>query len=105
MKAILTSDDTDFSANKLGIIEPQNGMEILPDEMDLILVPMLICDKAGHRVGYGKGFYDRFLQLCRKDALKVAFSYFEPVDKIEDTSSFDVSLNLCITPQFIYEFE
>ena len=105
MKAILTNEETAFVQNEIGIAEPQNGIELLPDEIDLILMPMLVCDQSGNRIGYGKGFYDRFLPQCRKDALKIAFSYFEPVDKIEDASAFDVSLNLCITPQYIYEFE
>jgi 5-formyltetrahydrofolate cyclo-ligase len=61
-------------------------------------------DKKGYRVGYGRGFYDRFLSRCRKDCIKVGFSYFEPVDEIEDVCSLDVKLNYCITHEKFYIF-
>ncbi|HEX3024964.1 MAG TPA: 5-formyltetrahydrofolate cyclo-ligase [Chitinophagaceae bacterium] len=105
MKAVLTGDETDFFENSLGIIEPENGIEIDPTTIDLVLMPMLICDEAGNRIGFGKGYYDRFLIRCRKNVIKIAFSYFDPVDKIDDTNAFDVPLNFCITPRTIYEFE
>jgi len=105
MKAILVDASTEFHTNKWGIIEPIDGIELAPTQIDLVLVPMLICDKVGHRVGYGKGFYDRFLAQCRADVIKIGFSYFSPIDKIIDSSAFDVPLNYCITPDHIYEFE
>ena len=71
--------------------------------IDMVFVPLLIFDKQGYRVGYGKGFYDKYLAQCRVDCLKVGFSYFEPIE-IEGTREFDVPLNLCITPNSIYVF-
>jgi len=67
-------------------------------------VPLLAVDKKGYRVGYGKGFYDKFLPSCKKECLKIGFSYFEPVDEITDKDQFDVPLELCITPHNIYVF-
>lgn len=104
MYAVLVNDETDFVENKFGIPEPKNGEEIQPDEIDLVFVPLLAFDNQGYRVGYGKGYYDRFLKKCRQDVMTVGFSYFEAVDKIDDTHQFDVPLNYCITPQKIYEF-
>jgi 5-formyltetrahydrofolate cyclo-ligase len=69
-----------------------------------VLIPLLAFDRKGHRVGYGKGYYDRFLRTCRKDVVKIGFSYFDPVEKIEDASRYDVRLNYCITPNDIYRF-
>lgn len=89
--------------NSWGIPEPQFGEEITPAEIDLVLVPMLICDKKGHRVGYGKGFYDRFLKKCRPDCLFVGVNYFEPVDDIGDFHQDDIFLNWCITPNEKYQ--
>jgi 5-formyltetrahydrofolate cyclo-ligase len=73
-------------------------------EVDMILVPLLAYDLKGNRVGYGKGFYDRFLTNCRSGVQKVGLSYFEPLDFIEGTDSFDVMLNACINPEKIWRF-
>ncbi len=103
MKAMLVNDYSEFHLTEFGIEEPADGIETDPVDIDLVFVPMLICDKAGYRVGFGKGFYDRFLPKCRADVIKVGFSYFEPVDRIEDTDQFDIPLNFCITPQQVIE--
>lgn len=104
MKAIQVDEDTAFEQNQWGIYEPAGGNIIDPQELDLIFVPLLVADKNGYRVGYGKGYYDRFLQQCRDDVIKAGFSYFPPIEHIEDTHQFDVPLNYCITPDTIYEF-
>ena len=75
-----------------------------PTDLDLIFVPLLICDEQGFRVGYGKGFYDKFLAQCKSDAITLGFNYFSPIDKIQDTDEYDIPLNYCITPEHIYEF-
>ncbi len=104
MKVLLVDEHTDFCTNDFGIAEPGNGIEINAEDIDLMIIPMLICDRSGNRIGFGKGFYDRFLKNCSDNVIKIAFSYFEPVDKIDDISPFDVPLNYCITPHHIYEF-
>jgi 5-formyltetrahydrofolate cyclo-ligase len=100
----LVNDQTEFTTTAFGIEEPMNGKDIDAAAIDIVFVPMLIYDVQGYRVGFGKGFYDRFLPNCREDVLKVGFSYFEPVDKIDDANEFDIPLSLCITPEKIYEF-
>lgn len=104
MQARLTNDDTTFSINQWGIAEPTEGDWLLPTMIDLVLVPLLIFDLKGYRVGYGKGFYDKFLIQCNKNIITIGFSYFEPVAKISDTQPFDVPLTYCITPNKRYEF-
>lgn len=84
--------------NKWGIQEPQFGERTPPEDIDLVIVPLLAVDKDGHRVGYGKGYYDKFLSLCKPTCLKVGISLFEPIEKIEDVNEMDVALNTCITP-------
>ena len=105
MQAILVNEETNYQETAAGIIEPYDGCAMDPQELDLVLVPLLVCDKSGNRVGYGKGFYDRFLTKCRNDVVLLGFSYEDPIDKIEDASAFDIPLNFCITPDQIYEFE
>jgi 5-formyltetrahydrofolate cyclo-ligase len=104
MSAIMVDDETAFEENKYGITEPVDGEVIDPQEIDMVLVPLFAFDKNGNRVGYGKGYYDRFLKNCREDVILVGISYFEPVEKIDDTHDYDVPLNFCITPQNLYEF-
>jgi 5-formyltetrahydrofolate cyclo-ligase len=102
--SVIVDDDTVFKMNKYGIEEPVNGIDMFRTEIDMVIVPLLCFDKKGNRVGYGKGFYDRFLKTCRKDCLKVGFSYFEPVNQVEDVHKFDVKLDFGITPDAIYAF-
>ena len=90
--------------NKWGIPEPL-GNELVPESrIDMVLVPLLCFDRKGYRIGYGKGFYDRFLALCRDDCLKVGLSFFGPVEEIEDIEDYDVALDACVTPRKTHRF-
>jgi len=90
--------------NHYGIPEPKQVVEIDPKQIDLAFVPLLAFDEHGYRVGYGKGYYDRFLPECRKDALFIGLSFFPPIADLSDRQQFDIPLDLCITPERIYEF-
>ena len=85
-------------------MEPPGDIAILPKDIDMVFVPLLSFDKNGYRVGYGKGYYDKFLANCREDLVKVGFSFFEPVVKIEDVDGYDIPLNYCLTPENFYSF-
>lgn len=102
--SIIVNDSTPFVKNKYGIDEPMDGVDIFPEEIDLVIVPLLAFDKSGYRVGYGKGYYDKFLKECRSDVIKIGFSYFPPIPMIEDVNAFDVKLDYCVTPETFYEF-
>ncbi len=104
MISVVVDDDTVFKPNRFGIDEPEDGLDMFPEEIDLILVPLLAFDKHGYRVGYGKGYYDKFFKECREDVVKVGFSYFDPIDSIDDINAFDVKLDYCITPDSIFTF-
>ena len=101
---VLVNDATTFELSTFGFSQPVNGIEVSPEDIDLVIVPLLAFDEKGYRVGYGKGYYDRFLKKCRKDVIKVGFSYFEPVDAIQDINVYDVPLDYCITHEKIYIF-
>lgn len=103
-KCILVDDNTEYGENRFGIAEPIIGEEIAAQHIDAVFVPLLAFDKKGYRVGYGKGFYDRFLKSCNEGILKIGFSFFEPEERIDDINEFDVPLNICITPNKTYEF-
>jgi 5-formyltetrahydrofolate cyclo-ligase len=85
--------------NAWGIQEPQQGVPADPALIDMVIVPLLAVDTEGNRVGYGKGFYDRFLKECKPSCQKMGLSYFEPVDQIEDMQVFDVKLDSVLTPK------
>ncbi|WP_299669204.1 5-formyltetrahydrofolate cyclo-ligase [uncultured Polaribacter sp.] len=90
--------NTALELNKFGVPEPINSEQASEDILDLIFVPLLISDKRNYRVGYGKGFYDRFLSNCRTDTTIIGLNFFEPISKIEDINDFDVALDKVIYP-------
>lgn len=95
---------TILGRNKYDIPEPIHGKEIPPELVDIVFVPLLACDLKGNRVGYGKGFYDRFLSGCRPDVKKIGLSFFDPIEEISDVNEFDIPLDLCITPGKTWDF-
>lgn len=90
--------------NHWHIPEPAFGELTSTKDIDLIIVPLLVFDKTGHRLGYGKGFYDRFLASCRAGSQKVGLSFFEPTDTIESEAT-DIPLTGVITPERAYYFQ
>lgn len=104
MEAYEVLADGLFAKNKFNILEPISGEWVDPEMIDLAFVPLVAFDKKGYRIGYGKGFYDRYLKRCRPSIPMIGFSFFEPVERIRDINEFDVPLSLCITPSGIYEF-
>ncbi|MEO9210639.1 MAG: 5-formyltetrahydrofolate cyclo-ligase [Ginsengibacter sp.] len=97
-------EETELIMNHLGIEEPVVGEIISPTKIDLILIPLLCFNNQGHRVGYGKGFYDQFLKECREDVIKVGLSFFEAIDQISDVNSLDIAMDYCVTPNQVYQF-
>ena len=93
-----------LAENKWGIQEPLPLNKVSPNQMDVVLVPMLGFDLLGHRVGFGKGFYDRYFEHYPQAGKRIGISYFEPIPNLEDTHQFDVPLTHCITPWNSYEF-
>jgi 5-formyltetrahydrofolate cyclo-ligase len=104
MTHYLLTDNTKIKKNQYNIPEPIDGLEVPIHKIDVVFVPLLAFDKKGHRVGYGKGFYDKFLTDCKPETIKIGLSFFEPEEKIEDVIVNDVKLNYCVTPYGVYEF-
>lgn len=104
MTHFLLTDNTKIKKNEYNIPEPVDGLEVPTSKIDLVFVPLLAFDKTGHRAGYGKGFYDKFLKKCKTDTIKIGLSFFEVEEKIEDVFENDVKLDYCVTPNGIYRF-
>ncbi len=96
--SLIFTAGTKLVKNAWEIDEPTHNEFVAPEMIDMVLVPGLCFDARGHRVGYGKGFYDRFLKTCRPDCVKIGLSYFEPIDKIDDAHHGDVAVDFVVTP-------
>lgn len=100
----LLTDNTKIKINKYFIPEPVDGIEVPESKIDVIFVPLLAFDESGNRIGYGKGFYDRFMSKCNDESIKVGVSFFEAEKKINHTFDTDIKLDYCVTPNKIYSF-
>lgn len=105
MSHYLLTDSTTIKKNKWHIPEPVNGIPITPEQLDVVFIPLLAFDTSGHRVGYGKAFYDIFLAKCKPETLKIGLSFFEASEDISDVLESDVKLDYCVTPNKIYTFQ
>jgi 5-formyltetrahydrofolate cyclo-ligase len=117
MTHFLLTDNTKIKKNEYNIPEPVDGLEVPANKIEVIFVPLLAFDKIGNRVGYGKGFYDKFLAKCNPDTspdnyrdelakqtIKIGLSFFEADEVIEDVLESDVKLNYCVTPNRVYQY-
>ncbi len=99
---------TPLITGRWGISEPtaSPAAEVLPTQFDAVLVPLLACDQQGQRVGYGGGFYDRFLAQCRPDAVFIGLNMLDdaPVTALADVLPTDVPLHACLTPGGVWKF-
>lgn len=104
MEAYAVHEDTEFERRNFGLIEPISTALLDPQEIDLIIVPLLAADELGYRVGYGKGIYDRYISRCREDVFKIGFSFFPPLERISDININDIPLDILVCPEEIYYF-
>ncbi len=99
LQHFILESDTEIEINNYGIPEPIHAEPIDEKDIDLVFVPLLISDWQQYRVGYGKGFYDRFLQNCKKGVKKIGLNFFKPIPKISDLNAFDIALDTVIHPK------
>ena len=100
MEAVQIYNLEDLVEDKYGILEPKNDkIATRKDNIDLIILPGVAFDASGNRVGYGGGYYDRFLEGLNKNIPKVALCYnFQLVESIE-TEKHDIKADYIITEQ------
>jgi 5-formyltetrahydrofolate cyclo-ligase len=104
MTHFLLTDNTTIKKNEYDIPEPMDGLEVPVSKIDVVFVPLLAFDEKGNRVGYGKGFYDKFLAACKPEILKIGVSFFESENVISDVLNTDIQLDFCVTPTKVYNF-
>jgi len=105
-----TLKNAKFKANtktkqaKYNISEPINPVWVNDETIDMVITPLLAFDGEGYRVGFGKGFYDRFFASLNKDVKRIGISLFESCENIEDINEHDIPLTHCVTPNKTYTF-
>lgn len=106
MKHLLFESTDQLEINDKGIPEPHKGKVIAADRFDFVFVPLLAVDIKGNRVGYGKGFYDRFLRKCSPKCVFIGLHYFDlEEDAISDVLPTDIRLNAVVMPTKVVRFD
>ncbi|AWW31061.1 5-formyltetrahydrofolate cyclo-ligase [Echinicola strongylocentroti] len=103
MTTVEIFSDTQYINDQWGIPVPIEAKKVDEIRIDVVFVPLLVCDLKGNRIGYGKGFYDRFLAGLSPEVFKVGLSYFVPEVSIS-AEAHDIPLDICILPSGIIEF-
>ncbi len=100
--SVIIDFDNLLPSGKFGILEPIEAMKIAYKNIDLILVPGIAFDNEGHRIGYGLGYYDKFLKKVPK-AVKIGLCFdFQVVEKIPKETH-DVPVDFIVTEKRIVE--
>ena len=103
MNVVKIGDNQDFTEGEHGIPIPTAAEEVERGILQLVFLPLLAYDLEGHRLGYGKGFYDRFLASLSPDVLKVGLSFFPPEEEIP-IEEHDFPMDACVSPDQIIKF-
>lgn len=90
--------DKDICIGAYKIREPKSPSIPLPIErIDVVIVPLVAASFDGHRLGYGGGYYDRFLSKIRSDTITIGLAYEMQVFDTIPTEEHDVKLNYIVT--------
>lgn len=102
--SIEVKPETLMKKNSWCIEEPVSEIDSGVKDFNYVITPLLYCDAYGNRVGYGKGFYDRFFRNISPNAKKIGVGFFKPLESISDISPEDVPLDYLITPDEVLSF-
>ncbi|MAE42636.1 5-formyltetrahydrofolate cyclo-ligase [Candidatus Woesearchaeota archaeon] len=96
-------DLNELEPKTFDIMEPKGSCirEFNPEKIDMALVPGMVFDLKGHRIGYGYGYYDRFLKTVKNNLIKIGLAYdFQIINKIPEEEH-DVPMDIIITDERI----
>ncbi|MGG7059323.1 5-formyltetrahydrofolate cyclo-ligase [Clostridium nigeriense] len=98
MKAIRLNSFKDLEKNSMGILEPIDDNNFIEKEdIDLIIVPGVVFDFKGNRIGYGGGYYDRYLEPIKDLRNKVVLAYDLQIIDIIEPEAHDITFDYIIT--------
>ena len=104
-KCVTFNPKVSFVQGQFKIPTPKTYTESNAIELDIIIIPLLVFDNNGHRIGYGKGIYDHILNQTNVGCKKIGISLFKPYEKAIDFESHDIPLDYCQTPYKLYQFK
>ncbi|QCX52925.1 5-formyltetrahydrofolate cyclo-ligase [Elizabethkingia sp. JS20170427COW] len=103
MISVAYTPNTVLVKSKWGILEPQEDIDSKV-EFSQVITPLLYADPLGNRIGYGKGFYDKFFVSLSHQPIKVGFNFFPAKEGILDPDPLDIQLDYLVTPEGILSF-
>ena len=104
MDTCLIHPGSTLKANGYGVPEPADCRQFPAGDIEVVILPLLAYDEEGYRLGYGKGYYDRFLSKLPKPVFKVGLSFFDPIPEKIPRNPWDISMDGCVTPEKIIRF-
>ena len=101
---VITSFD-DLTAGAYGIPEPKADTELVPaEEIDIVILPCVGCDRQCRRIGHGAGYYDKYLTTVRKDCFTMALFYEEALADELPAEEHDVPVDAVVTEKTVYRW-
>lgn len=96
------NSSNDLQIGMYNILEPKsNCKDYNQSENDIIIVPCISVDNLGYRIGYGKGYYDRFLNSF--NGVSICPCYDELLSDTLPTDKFDMKINILVTQHILKE--
>ena len=101
---VITSFD-DLTAGAYGIPEPKADTELVPaEEIDIVILPCVGCDRQCRRIGHGAGYYDKYLTTVRKDCFTMALCYEEALADELPSEEHDMPVDAVVTEKTVYRW-
>ena len=102
MIAVKIHSLTELSVNNYGILEPINvDKDKIANDFDIIVMPGVAFDENGNRIGYGGGYYDKYLEKNIFKAKKVALAYEEQILERIESDFHDIKVDFIINTKKI----
>jgi 5-formyltetrahydrofolate cyclo-ligase len=104
MHFIEITSASELRSGAFGVLEPQGCEVVAVADIDLIVVPGVAFDRAGYRLGYGKGFYDRAVSSCFSSCVLVGLGYAFQLEESLPHEEHDLVLDWLITDHGVLSF-
>ncbi len=105
LAAKIINDFSELKPGPSGILEPdgKTALEIEPAEIELVIVPGITFDRNLQRIGYGAGYYDRFLSRTGKKCIKTGIAFENQIIKKIPVEKHDIPMDIVITEKYVYK--